>query len=261
MTRSMLSLSALLLVVCGCAADNPAMVQLEPADLTLEELLDRHLAALGGRDALAKIRAIRLRGSFTNFGPRPSDNVPILLVLERPDRYFRRVEMENETVVQAIDGADTWQIAPALGIIEPAPTAEMRILRLRRRVDLAGPLVAWQDKGHEVELLGRGAIEGRQTYALRIAYRDGESATLYMDATSYLPFKEYLRTQVQPRRWIEMAITYDDYRERAQVRIPTTETIELAFANSVQITRWETIEINPDIEEDLFARPGGPRAR
>jgi len=248
-------LSALLAPLLGCGSGDPAAADLKPSDLTLDQLTEKYAEGRGGRERLESLRTLTRKGRLTNEGPQPSDNVPVEVAVERPDHYLRRIELEPGVITtQAIDGDLAWQVFPLAGIDEPREMPGTESNRFRRRIDLEGALLDWQEKGHRAELLGRGEAGGREVYAVRIDYADGELATLYLDAGTFLPFREYERT-LSARGWIEAEITYDDYREVGGVLWPFSEVTRLSVADVVQTIVWDETEVDVDLPASLFEMP------
>ena len=246
---------ALLLVACG--GGNPAGSELEPSDLTLEEVIARSVAARGGIESLRAIRSVEMAGTMESTGRLIIRDAPASAAIEAPDRYIRRFESEpGKETVDAVDGAVAWYLSPQTGVTEAAEMPATRSKRFRRRADLEGPLVDWQGKGHQVELLGKGVVDDRPMYVLKIEFADGESTTQYLDASTFLLYREYERTRSIVRsRWIEAELTYGHYLEAGGVQWPGQEDVRLAIANFAQTTRWQSVDVNVDLENQRFAMP------
>ena len=248
-------LLALGLIAGGCTSGDPAAADLKPSDLTLEEIVEKYAQALGGREAIQAVRTVEKRGHLTNRGPQVFDNVPIHVQIARPVHYRRQIDFAaDDTSIQTIDGDFAWQIFPQAGIREPREMPGPDSNRFRRRIDTEGELLDWDTKGHTAELLGKGKTAGREVYAISIAFADGELTTLYLDAATFLPFREYERT-LTARGWFEAEITYDDYREVDGVLWPYSEVTRLSVADVVQTLIWDTIETGGDFAPDVFTMP------
>ncbi len=256
--RSFELLSAAVLgitLLSGCGSSDPAAADLQPADLRLDQLVEKYTLARGGRGPVQAVRTVVMKGRLTTRGPQPSDNAPIEVAIAPPQHYARRLELEPGVItIQAIDGELAWQVFPQVGILEPTVMPATEAHRFRRRIDLAGELVDWQTKGHQAELLGKGQTDGRAVYAIALRYADGELTTLYLDALTFLPFREYERT-LTARGWLEAEITYADYREVGGVRWPFSVVTRLPIANVVQNLIWEDIAINVELAATTFAMP------
>jgi peroxiredoxin/outer membrane lipoprotein-sorting protein len=157
---------------------------------TAEEILTRHLAAIGGRDQLAAVRSIRITGKVTLASGQEGK-----FTWERKRPFMSRIEAqwpEGGTTVQGFDGAAGWLIMPMF--VEKGPVAlppETTAL-LKEEADIDGPLVDPTRKGVKIELLGREAVGDRPTYKLRltrVGAAEGDVEYYYLDAKSYLPVK------------------------------------------------------------------------
>ncbi len=61
------------------------------------------------------------------------------------------------------------------------------------QADFDGPLVDYKEKGNTVEYLGKEEMEGTKVHALKVTKKNGDVATLYLDADSFLELKAVAR--------------------------------------------------------------------
>ena len=247
----------MLLLLVACGGGNPAGSDLEPSDLTLDEVIARSVTARGGLENLRAIRSVDMRGTMESTGRLEVSDAPISIAIESPARYVRRLETEpGKPAIEAIDGPSAWHLLPQTGATEATEMPAARSRRFRRRADIEGPLVDWRAKGHQVELLGKGVVDDRPAYVLKIELADGESTTQYLDASSFLLFREYERTRSVVRsRWIEAEISYSHYLEAGGVQWPGQEEVRLAIANFAQTIRWQSVDVNVDLDDRRFVMP------
>jgi len=222
---------------------------IEESDVTVEELLARHVQALGGEEALARIESVRKTGTFT--GPDFAD-VPIVTAIRTPDGYLRKVEAgPGETSILGFDGETAWELAPTVGVEEPTPLPEREVVAFRRDTDLAGPLVDPEEKGHQVELLGKT----KNGYKLEVTFDGGDERHYLLHPETFL-ISRYLETRIlRGQLTTEAEGRYLDYREVGGVKWAFFESLAMPAVDFRQSITWEEIEVGVELEDALFAMP------
>jgi len=77
-------------------------------------LLDRHLDAIGGREALARHTSTHMRGTLSMPAAGISGNLEIFAA--RPNKTLLRVSLDGVgEVVEAFDGVNGWSVSPLTG--------------------------------------------------------------------------------------------------------------------------------------------------
>jgi len=93
------------------------------------------------------------------------------------------------TAVNAWDGQAGWQMSPFEGRRDPERQSADDSKGQAQDSDLDGPLVDWKQKGHKVDYLGTEDIDGTQAHKLRVALKDGDIQTIYLDPDAFLTIR------------------------------------------------------------------------
>ena len=109
----------------------------------------------------------------------------------------------------------------------------------------------WRDFSDSIEVLRGGEVEGQEVYALRLGHGDLPPATIYVDTTTGDVLETSVVVLQEGGIGIEVTTQYEDYREVHGVRIPF-RTISSNEHSGQAITQYEAIDINLDIEDDVF---------
>jgi hypothetical protein len=249
-----------LFVALAALAPWPAESQTE---LTAEQIVQRHLDAIGGSEKLTKIESLKKTGTYVYNGMEH----PIVSYHKAGRRCREEIEglrlwgtdvWEGQTVTRGTDGTVAWckdESRPPEWARIPAEDAQLAL----EGADLHGALHDHKAKGHRVELLGRGDVDGTPTYLLKLTLASGIVQTWYLDLDSF----EVLRIEVvaeekedgyagleRPRAW-----HFDDYRPVNGVQMPFWIYVEEPIFAREYI--FETIEANVTIDDDLFEPPEG----
>lgn len=257
--KSHLCLAVVFLLSCNLA-DSKQMAGAAPAgpplikvtDHTAEELIDKYVAAIGGRDRWRAIKAVRLTGKFIRPGIPPA---PISIEKQRPNQMLRRLH-DRDLISQGRDGDTLWEIFPPTGITAPSPMNPARAGYFRHWAAIDPPLVDYQAKGTRVKLLGGEMTGSKEVYVIEATFKDGETARFYLDGGSHLLVKAVERRSLGGQV-SDAEIVWSDLRPLGGVLWPYSETTTLKAMNIPQTIHWDAIEIDPVISGGDFKMPKG----
>ena len=126
---------------------------------TVDEIVARHVAARGGREALAAVRTLRMTGRAI---AGPGREAIVRREIARPGRIRTEFVFQGTTGVYVWDGSTGWRVSPLDGSLEPEPLSAEAAALSAEQADFEGPLVDWKSKGHTVELVGSATLPGRR---------------------------------------------------------------------------------------------------
>jgi hypothetical protein len=216
------------------------------AEITPEgqKVVDRHLAAIGGRAAFDAIETVHGRGTVQAFGLTGE----VETWTARPDRRASRMALGPITMQQGHDGTKAWRTDPSGKVIV------LDGLDLERSI-----ASAWFDASRWLEHdQGGGKVSvasdvQEQGYdVLIVESPGGESRRMWVHRETGLIDRVVTKSD---QRTVTNALS--EYREFGGLRFATVArtSIEGMPANDVQIT-FETLEVNGDVANAPFAMPG-----
>jgi hypothetical protein len=218
---------------------------------TVDEIVARHVAARGGREALAAVKTLRMTGLAM---AGPGREAIVRREIARPGRIRTEFVFQGTTGVYAWDGSEGWRVSPLDGGFEPEPLPAEEAALAAEQADIEGPLVDWKAKGHAVELVGSEPLPGGPAHHLKVALKTGAVRHVWVDAATGLVVRmESTRTLRGRDLTIETA--FGDYRETGGV----------AFARSIEtgvrgrprrlVVVVESVELNPALDDTRFRMP------
>lgn len=213
--RSKIHALALTLVCAGLLA--PVLRAQEPRQLTVNELVDKNIAAKGGAEAIQSLKAVRVAGRMlVNSG---QIELSYVQTKKRPDSVRVEATLQGLTLVQAYDGAQGWQISPFSGRKDPEKMSADDIKSLVEDADIAGPLVDWKAKGSEVEYLGLEDVDGTMAHKLRVKRKNGDTAYVFLDPDHFLEIR-IVSQRLEHGAQIEVETDLGDYEKVGGVFVP-----------------------------------------
>jgi hypothetical protein len=246
MTFRILLAAALALPSLAQAADAPP----------LDEVLDRHFQARGGLDAIRALDSYRTTGTMTTAGM----TMPYVTEAKRPGKLRVEFSAQGMTGIQAVDGDSGWQVMPFMGILQPTPMGEEDLRNFRSQADIDGPLVDWEAKGHQVEVVGYGEVDGADVVTLKITLNNGGEILSHLDSERYLDLKWQISTTMQGRP-VKVGIDFGNFRRVGALTLPhsMTQTIEgMPGAQSFVIEKYE---LDAPIDDSRFLMPAAAGAK
>ena len=227
------------------------------AEPGLEEIVNAHLDALGGKEKISAVKTLKLTGTYAYNGLEHT----LAVYRKRPAKTRFDIEglemygtsvSPGKKVVRAYDGSAAWGMGEnpkASGAYDlPGTQAEI----MAQRADFDGPLVDYLAKGNQLQLLGTADVDGTDSWHLEVTLANGKKEEWFLHKKTYLPIKLVIKTGGQdftkPLVWF-----FDDWREVEGIMLPFFVHVEeLLFSREYLI---EAVEVNPELPDSLFAKP------
>lgn len=278
--------NTLILTVSIAAAADTAQAR---ANLSASDIVARNVAARGGLQAWRAVQTMSFAGKLGAGGnqraplplpvpgkhnaklpvqPRPEEEVqlPFVMKMQRPRKVRIELEFNHQEALQVFDGVSGWKLRPYLNrrLVEPYTAEELKGASLQSEID--GPLVDYAAKGTRIELAGLEKVEDRDTFKLKLTFKNGTTTSVWIDAQTFLEAK----ILGQPRRLDgkehAVEIYYRDYRSVSGLQIPfVLETKVLPLEDPdrrmkdpsvpVEKVTIEKVAVNPKLDASLFAKP------
>jgi hypothetical protein len=218
---------------------------------TVDEIVARHVAARGGREALASVHTLRMSGR-ANEGP--GREALVRREIARPGRIRTEFEFQGTTGVYAWDGSAGWRVSPLDGHFEPEPLPAGEAAIAAEQADLDGPLVDWKAKGHRVELVGTEALPAGRAHHLKVTLKSGAVREVWVDSATGLVVKT-VSTRVWRGREVSLETTFGDYREAGGVTFPRSIETGVPGHPRRLVIVVENVEVNPVLDDARFRMP------
>lgn len=210
--------------------------------LTVDEIVDKHIIAIGGEDNWKKIHSMVTELSMDN--PDIPLKVKYTIDEKKGARQDFYVNGQNGYNVASTNGA--WQFLPFKGDVEVVSMSEDQASLLREAMDMEGCLVNYKNKGHKATLNGEAMIEGKKCYKIDVVTKNGNSFTFFVDADSFLIKKKAYFVSSMGQ---ELETTYLEYK-----KLPEGITVPNSFVitNMNNAFVVDSIAVNVAIADSLF---------
>jgi hypothetical protein len=238
---------ALLLGAAGLAA----------AQESARAVIERAIAAHGGRERLARARADRVKVRGTLFA---KTDVPFVseMTVQLPGQFKSVIELtsdgEKHTVVQAINGdkAAVWIDGRPQTKIPPPALAEMRgRLHLDRAVRLV-PLLT--EKTFDLAYLGESKVNERTAVGVKVTSKGQREVRLYFDKAAGLLAKTEHVFDDGKGKEVRQEEYYGGYQDVGGIKRPTKV---VALRDGKKLMEGEVIDVKylDKVDEEEFTKP------
>ncbi len=250
----MVTLAKRLLVVgalCGWAL--PASAQ------TVDEVVEKHLAALGGRAALAKLQSRQMVGTITLSLPVGGDvtgSVEALNAVPNKARTLIKLDLTALgagpiQIDQRFDGTSGYMLDSMQG---DRPITGTQLQSMKSAV-FPSAFLNYKERGASVELKGKEKVGERDAYVLVVTPKDGAVVRQYLDAESYLPVRMVTAVEVPGMGVLDQTSDFSDQRDVDGVKVPfLIKSSSAAQSFTISVTK---VDHNVTVDEKLFVKPGG----
>jgi outer membrane lipoprotein-sorting protein len=223
-------------------------ISVQAADLTVDEILAKNAEARGGMEKLRALQGVRFSGKMS-VGPM---ELPFTLTQKRPEMMRLEFTVQGMTGIQAYDGSTGWSVMPFMGKKDPEAMGGDELKMAKEQADFDGQLVDYAKKGHKVELLGKGDVEGTPAHKLKLTAKDGAESTIYIDAETFLEVKREAKRTIQGQE-AESTTILGNYQDVDGHLFPFSIEVRTKMGN--QNITIEKAEINPAVDHAIFKMP------
>ena len=225
---------------------------------TADEIVAKHIEALGGKEKLLSIKSIYMEGVAVMGNGTEIDTK----TWQVKDKLYRQeISFGMGNVVVIVTPTKGWRSDPRNGGAF-APIPDSMVKNMQTQLDPAGPLVDYAAKGSKVELLSKDSVGGKVCYKLKLIYAAGNYVTYYIDAQSYYVLRVARKGggmmgggggggRRDPNA--EFNIDFGDYQKTPDGYIFPFTIVAGGFGAKSSV---EKLEVNKPVDEEKLGKPG-----
>ena len=223
---------------------------------TADDIIEKGIAASGGREALAKVTSRMTTGTMTVSTPGGDIVGTIEILNQAPNKTQTVITLDlsamgagKMTIDQRFDGTNGYASNSMQGV---TPVTSSQLDTWRNAI-FPSPFLDYKARGTKIELTGKEKVGDKDAYALVITPAKGPSSRLWMDATTYQPVKTITTVETAEVGQIEHTTVLSDFREVDGITMP------FKFVGSSTIQTFTVVvtkvEHNVNVDPARFAKP------
>jgi hypothetical protein len=232
----------LALLACGSLG----LLQAQTAD----DIINKHIDAIGGKDLLAKINTIYVEGAVTAMGADYSTKVSMI----SGKALKSETDVNGSSIIQCITDTGGWSLNPLMGQSDPTPLSADELKMAKSSLDLRGQLYNYKDKGFTATLAGRDSVQGVSDYKIKLVDNNGGEFTYFIDPNTYYISRLDVKASIGGKD-ITNTSAFSNYKKTdfGFVMANTTATTNMGYDITINYSK---IEVNKPIDPKIFAMPG-----
>jgi hypothetical protein len=222
---------------------------------TADEIIAKYFQNTGGIDKWKAVKTIRMEGRFAM--PSMGIELPMASYAKAPKMVRQEMNFQGTMVSPfTYDGTTAWKMLPAEagGSGAPEKMSDDEAKNYLDEADLESPLMDYAAKGHQVELMGKEAIEGTECFKLKLTKKGGKVQYWFFEPENFVLIM-MRSTQSNPMMGeMEVDAFMSDYKDVNGLMMPHSTDMKNK-GNSFQKLIWEKVEVNGEIDDKIFAMP------
>jgi outer membrane lipoprotein-sorting protein len=206
---------------------------------TADDIIDKSLDAVGGKDKLASIKTLYKEGTINARGN----------IIQMKSWNVNKADMRAENVVggmmsYTIIRTDSgWSYSPRRGQKTPEPLTRDAVKLAQFGLDIQSPLLNYKEKGYTLKYLGKSdEVDGSDAYKLELTVNDSLRVTYFIDPDSYF----IMRTKTISKQNGRTNTSISDYSNYHKTADGYTFPMQL---NNI---KYSLIKVNGDMDPSLF---------
>jgi len=219
---------------------------------TANEIVAKHIEAMGGADKWKAVKAMEMNNKFTVQGM----DIESKTVIVSGKSLRTDISVMGQEIISAIDGETGWAQQPAMmgGTGEPEDMPGAMIKESRKQVYLGGSLMNYKENGSTIELVGKEKLEGIDVYHLKLTEKAGDVTNLFISTSNYYVLKSAGKRNIQGKE-VDAEVNFSNFKQVEGLTFPYTMETASPMGGMMTI-ETDSIKLNPKIDESIFKKPG-----
>ncbi len=221
-----------------------------------DEIIEKSIAAMGGRAAMEKIKTRVMSGTITLRTPVGDIPGTIDVTNAAPNKARTLIKADLTSVGagpmqidQRFDGTTGYVLDSLQG---DRPIGGDQLLNMRANT-FPHPFLTYKAMGTTAKVVGKEKVGDRDAFVLLFEPSAGPAVRQYIDAESFMPLKGVIKMNVPQLGDVEQTSEASDFRVVDGVKVPfKLQVTSPATSFTIVVSK---VEHNVPVDEKLFVKP------
>ena len=215
---------------------------------SVDQILDRYVQAVGGKDAIQKVTSRDMKGTLENSDDGTTSTAEIFA--KAPNKYLAVVNLgDGGEMLEGWNGEKGWGKDPDSGLHD---TEKAEQIAAKRDYDFYRE-IRLKELFPKMALSGKTKVDDRDAYIVEATSPDGATEKLYFDAESGLLVRRDFERVTIDDGIVLYEVDYDDYKDVDGLKLPST--VRRKTPDYTLTDRFTEIKQNVPVEDVKFNKP------
>ena len=174
---------------------------------TADEIIDKYIAAIGGKENWKKINTIKMEGNVEVQGLK----IPFTMQAVNGKGVRTDGEFQGNFFIDIITPTKGWSQNPMAGKATLQPLSDDELKEKLDDLDLQGAFLDYKEKGSMVEFLGKDEEDGNEYFKIKLTTKNKNETTYFFDTKTYLVYKQETISKQQGQE-VKVVVKSLDYQ-------------------------------------------------
>ncbi len=210
-------------------------------DMSPEELINKHVEARGGKQAIDKIQDYKMVMSLNMMG----QVVEVVQLFKRPNWTVMSMSMGGNVMQKIVFDGKAMKVSGMGGNQELTEGEE---IEFKKNSDPIIPEIDFAKNGYELKVNGIESIDGKDMIVME-AKKGSNTQLYYFDTETFLIMRAST-TQETPQGLAQQVVDYSDYRKVNHVMFAFK--MKQSVSGMVMDFTTSSIDVNTGLDDNLF---------
>lgn len=211
-----------------------------------DDIITKHLAAIGGVDAIKKVNSIYVEGVVSAQG----FDLPMTQTVVNGKGAKMTFNFNGMEGFHLARPDSAWTYMPFMGQSSPVPSDSVEFKETVDQLDAVDNFLDYKEKGATASTIPEVTIDGKKCPGVKLTYKNGYTKSFYFDpATFYILRTVSVKTQNGSSS--ENQTDYSDHQKLPEGIVMAKKVITPSA--SIAITK---VTVNPTIDAAIFLPKG-----
>ncbi|MBK6353533.1 MAG: hypothetical protein IPF46_09030 [Saprospiraceae bacterium] len=210
---------------------------------TADEIVQKHLSALGGVEKLKSIKSVVMEGKIT----APNMEIAVNMTTMHNKAWRMDIELMSMKGWMILRPDSGWVFMPFQGQTTPDAMTPDAIKEQLDQLDLESTLCNFKEKGHSVEYLGMDDVEGTECFKLKTITKSGKTTYQFIDPTTYYIVRTISKQKAGGKEF-DVQADYSNYKP-----VDGGYIFPHTVASQNGPVDFQKITVNGNVDESIFS--------
>jgi hypothetical protein len=217
---------------------------------TADEIIAKHIQAVGGKDVLSKITSVYYRGTMDVMGMQGTLKNTTL----NGKGMKQDIDMMGSIITNCYNDKGGWSTNPFTGAIAPEDMPEAQYNAGKENIYIGAPFLNYAEMGYKAELAGTDSVDHVNAFKIIMTSPANTSSTYYFDPNTFYLIRSVEQADMQGQM-VDNIMKFSDYRATEGYLMPYKIDMDMAGGQFSMTLTVDTVQVNIPVNDSIFVKP------